>query len=64
MKNVGTLDKMIRFGVADNLFIAGFMSEGTTRIVLWVISAVPLVTAAINFCPLWAALKINTTSKK
>jgi hypothetical protein len=63
MKNVGTLDKMIRFGVAAILIIAGFMTEGTTRIVLWAISAVPLVTAAINFCPLWAVLKINTGSK-
>ena len=63
MKNVGTIDRAVRLIVFAILVVAGIFTEGVTRYVLWAVSLVPLVTALINFCPLWAVLKINTYKK-
>ncbi len=60
MKNVGTVDRLIRFGAAVVLIVAGFFSGGVTRYVLWGISLVPVLAATFQVCPLWMAFKINT----
>lgn len=60
MKNIGSTEKAIRLAVFAVLVVAGFLTQGSTRFILWGVSLVPLITALINFCPLWALLKINT----
>ena len=60
MKNIGSTEKKIRLALFVILAVAGFMAQGNTRIILWAVSLVPLITALVNFCPLWALLKINT----
>jgi len=64
--NVGSTDKTIRIILGVVLLIVGFsvqMSAGL-KTVVFVISGIALVTAFINFCPLWAALGINTKKEK
>jgi Inner membrane protein YgaP-like, transmembrane domain len=63
MKNVGGVDQVIRFVAAGALILAGFSFKGGVRYGLWVVSLVPLLTAAFHFCPLWAAFKVNTYKK-
>jgi len=55
-KNVGSLDKNIRLVIGIVLIIAGFFSS------LWLglVGIILIVTAIMNFCPIWAALKIST----
>lgn len=63
MRNVGSLDRLIRYVATVVLAVAGFYTGGTTRIILWVGSLVSLLTAASGFCPLWAIFRINTHKK-
>lgn len=63
MKNVGSTDKVIRLVIFAVLVVSGFLTAGTLRYILWAVSLVPLITALVNFCPVWAALKINTAHK-
>lgn len=62
VKNVGSLDRVIRFVLALVLFSLFFFLEGNAR--YWALTGlIPLVTGALNFCPIWAACKINTASE-
>ena len=63
MKNIGDLERSIRFGIGGALIVSGFWVSGNLRYVLWVLSLLPLLTAAYRFCPLWAFLRINTLPK-
>jgi len=65
-KNVGTIDKVVRIVVAvviAVLYFAGVI-KGTLGIVLLVLGVVFLLTALINFCPLYLPLGIKTCPKK
>ena len=63
MKNVGSYDRVIRYVVGAGLIVAGYLSQGTTRYILWGISLLPILTATIRFCPLWVPFRINTYKK-
>jgi len=61
-KNMGKIDKSIRVIIAlviATLFYLDIIS-GTLGIILVVAAAVFVLTSLINFCPLYAALGINT----
>lgn len=61
--NVGTMDKVIRgmIGVAAAAFAYfGMEAGGTLAIVLYVVAAIMIVTAAIGFCPLYKIVGVNT----
>ncbi len=62
--NVGSTDRLIRY-ILGILFIIGiFMVAGSFwKILLGVLAVVMFFTATINFCPIWAALRINTHKK-
>jgi hypothetical protein len=64
-KNVGTIDKAVRFVLAVILIILAVAKvvTGTLAIVLVVLAAVLLVTGLVNFCPIWAAIGVSTTKK-
>lgn len=62
-KNIGSLDKYIRVAVGLALLAFIFIWDSSAR---WfgLIGVVPIITAYINFCPLYAAIKFNTLDKK
>lgn len=62
-KNVGSTDKIIRIVLAlvlGYLYYSGVLT-GTLGIVAVVVGAIALLTAVINFCPLYAVLGTKTT---
>jgi hypothetical protein len=65
-KNVGTLDKAIRFILAAVLVIlvVAKVVTGVFAIVLVVLAAVFLLTGLVNFCPIWAVFGVRTDNKK
>jgi len=63
MNNVGNLDRTIRLSAFAALIVAGFFLSGTTRVILWVVSLLPLLTGVFRFCPLWVPFHINTYKK-
>ncbi len=62
--NMGKLDRIIRAvaGVIA-LIIAFAAATGVAQIVLWVVGAILLLTAAIGFCPLYAPFRFSTKKK-
>lgn len=65
-KNMGVLDKALRFIVAAVIAILYFthIINGTVAIVLGIIAIVFALTSLISFCPLYVPLGINTCKRK
>ncbi|ADH62246.1 MAG: YgaP family membrane protein [Deinococcota bacterium] len=62
--NVGSTDRMVRYLlVVVFAVIALFFVAGIWKWVFGLLAVVMLVTATTNFCPIWAALGINTRRK-
>jgi len=61
-KNVGSTDRIIRIIVAAVFAILALTGEvtGTVAVILGILAVVLLLTSLVNFCPLYAALKIST----
>lgn len=57
--NVGSLDKVIRVILALALFSLFFVLEGSWRY-LAVVGFVPLLTALVSWCPLYALCGLST----
>jgi Inner membrane protein YgaP-like, transmembrane domain len=67
IKNMNTLDRVLRaLVVAPLLVIAAlFVGAGTILgVVLLVLAAVMLATAAVGFCPLYALFHLNTRGQQ
>ncbi|MCC7401959.1 MAG: DUF2892 domain-containing protein [Chitinophagaceae bacterium] len=64
--NIGSADKMIRIALAITIAVLYFTKviSGTPGIILLATGAVLLLTALVNFCPIWAMLGISTKSPK
>ena len=64
--NVGTTDRVIRVVLAVVAAIVGFAvgAGSVLGIILLVVAAVLLVTAAVGFCPLYPLLGLNTCPRK
>lgn len=60
--NVGGTEKVIRIVIGLALLSLLFVLEGNVRW-LGLIGLIPIGTALIGWCPVWAALGINTTGK-
>ncbi|MBN1561089.1 DUF2892 domain-containing protein [candidate division KSB1 bacterium] len=60
MKNVGKTDKMVRLVLGIVVIIAGVVFKSWWGLV----GLVLLITALLNFCPLYVPFKINTARKK
>jgi len=55
---------MVRWILAVVFFlIALFVAVGGWKWIFALLGVIMVVTAALNFCPIWAALKINTRGK-
>lgn len=63
---IGSLDRTIRLSIVALVVILYFTGviTGTTAIILGLVALVLAITSFINFCPIWAALGINTLKKK
>ncbi len=61
-KNMGTLDRILRFIVAAvfaYLYFSGTIT-GVWGIILLVLGAVFVLTSLVSFCPLYLPFKIST----
>jgi hypothetical protein len=64
-KNMGTIDRVIRFIFAAAvavLYFTGVIS-GTLAIILGILAVVLLLTSIVGFCPLYAPFKLSTVKK-
>ena len=61
-KNVGYTDRIIRLVVGIVLVSLFFVLEGNARYI-GLIGLVPLMTAALHFCPAYTLLGFNTCGK-
>lgn len=57
--NVGNTERIIRVIIGIALLSLLFVLEGNMRY-LGLIGIIPLATAAVSWCPVWALLGINT----
>jgi len=57
--NVGKVDAVIRYILGIVLLLMIVLTEGPWRW-LGLIGIIPIVTAAVSFCPLWRLFGINT----
>lgn len=66
-RNMGTLDRVLRaLVVAPIALIAGLVAGAGTPlgVILIIVAAVMLATAAIGFCPLYAPFGLKTCPRK
>ena len=64
-KNMGTIDRIIRFVFAlavAVLYFTGVLS-GTLAIILGILAGVFLLTSILGFCPLYVPFKLSTVNK-
>ena len=58
-KNIGGIDRIIRISLGVVLLAVGLFTQSWYGL----IGLVPLLTAGINFCPLYATLGFSTAKK-
>ncbi len=65
-KNAGTVDRIVRvvIGIILLYAVATGMVHGIVIYVAGLLGIMMLVTAALAYCPLYPAMKINTASKE
>ena len=60
MKNVGSLDRIIRLVLGAAIIIAGIVIKSWWSL----LGVVLILTALLSFCPIYAPFKISTIRKK
>lgn len=62
MKNMGTIDRIVRtvVAIAIGVLIALNVVSGTLAIVLGILAIVFVVTSAVGVCPLYMPFKFST----
>jgi len=63
-KNVGLIDRIVRFILAAALAVFGLMNISTGLWWVGLIALVPLTTGVAGYCPIWHALGVKTTAVK
>ncbi len=63
MKNIGKVDKIIRLVLGVILLSLFFLLNGNWKYIGF-IGFIPIVTALLDFCPLYAIFKISTVKKE
>ena len=61
-RNMGTADRSIRAAVGVAAVVLALLAGAASApgIVLWIVAALMLGTAAVGFCPIYAALRLST----
>lgn len=62
MKNMGTIDRVVRTAIAIGVAVAYFAGaiSGTLAIVLGIVAVAFLLTSLVGMCPVYAVLGIST----
>lgn len=67
MKNIGSLDRILRIGVGAILLILGIKPEivgmnsaGAAHWTFLIIGALMLVTGTLRFCPMYKIMNVDT----
>lgn len=63
-KNVGLIDKIVRFILAAALVVFGVLNVSTGLWWVGLIAIVPLVTGLAGYCPIWHLFGIKTIQVK
>ena len=65
-KNISNVDRILRVLIAGAIAVLYFTGviSGTFAIILGILAIVFLLTALINFCPLYAPFKFSTCRKE
>lgn len=63
-KNVGSLDRILRFVVGAGLLVAFFMMPDASYRYWLLIGIIPLATSLMSSCPLYSILGLNTCPMK
>jgi hypothetical protein len=65
-KNVGSIDQIIRYLLAAVLIIlfATKIVTGVLGYILLAVAVVFIVTALLNFCPIWWMIRVRTNKNK
>ena len=61
-KNMGSLDRILRFVIGAALLIAYFVMPGASKWLL--IGIIPLATSLLSSCPLYSILGLSTCPMK
>jgi len=64
LKNVGFIDKIVRFILALGLVVFGLLNLSTGLWWVGLLAIVPLATGIAGYCPIWHASGINTVRIK
>lgn len=59
LKNIGTADRIIRLVIGVAVAVVGIVFHSWWGL----LAVIPLVTAAVGFCPLYAPFRISTAKK-
>lgn len=67
-RNIGGLDRALRFGISSAMVYFGFfsasISDQVAGTILGVLGVLNLVVAAAGFCPLYGLIGFSTVSRK
>jgi hypothetical protein len=63
MQNVGSIDRLVRVIIGLGLLSLWFVLPGPARFVA-LVGIVPLLTAAMSYCPLYSILGLRTCPVK
>lgn len=66
-KNVGSIDKVVRFLIAAVLVVLYFTTSlkgGTLGIILLIVAGIMVLTSLISFCPLYTIFGCNSCKVK
>jgi hypothetical protein len=67
IQNVGTIDRVVRFGIAvviAVLFALGYITAIWAVILFGLIGVIMLVTSLVGFCPLYALFNLSTNGQR
>jgi len=65
-KNIGSIDQIIRYALAAIIIVLFLLKvvTGLLGYILLAVAAVFIVTALINFCPIWWTIGVKTNKAK
>jgi len=63
-KNVGLIDKIVRFVLAAGLVVFGLLNLSTGLWWVGLFAVVPLATGLMGYCPVWHLTGIQTIAVK